>query len=80
MDLNGKLSIEINFENSKNEDFLEKRKAENQENNINNMNINQSNGSIRTTEYSSESGEVISKFLITLIHIKHAKNIYFSYQ
>ena len=64
MDLNGKLSIEINFENSKNEDFLEKRKAENQENNINNMNINQSNGSIRTTEYSSESGEVISKFLI----------------
>ena len=63
MDLNEKLTNELNLDKSKNEYLIEKKNKIGKENNKNSINLNQSNGSIRTTEYSSESGEVISKYI-----------------
>ena len=64
MDLNEKKRTEIYIDkiNTKN-DLIEINNKMHQINIINNININQSNGSIKTTEYSSESGELISKYI-----------------
>ena len=64
MDLNEKKQTEINIDKANNKNsFLEINSKIYQKNIINNINKNQSNGSIKTTEYSSESGEVVSKYI-----------------
>ena len=57
-------TIKIHIDKQKNEFILEKKNEIEKENIMNSVNLNQSNGSIRTTEYSSESGEVRSKYKV----------------
>jgi len=64
MELNEKPSRKINPEQTENKNYIfEINNKENKLNTINNNNnLNQSIGSIKTKEYSSESGELISKY------------------
>ena len=62
MNLNENITIKTHIDKAKNEFILEKKNEIEKENLMNCVNLNQSNGSIRTTEYSSESGEVRSKY------------------
>lgn len=72
MDLNEKKERQINIDKANNKNYcLEINSKIYQKNIINNINKNQSNGSIKTTEYSSESGEVVSKYIID----NHKNNI-----
>ena len=65
MDLKFKKETEINIDKVNNKNYyLEINSKIYQKNTINNINKNQSNGSIKTTEYSSESGEMVSKYII----------------
>ena len=65
MDLNENLNINIQYNKPKNDNYILKANKEiNQKLIINNDNKNQSNESLKTTEYSSESGEPISKYII----------------
>lgn len=73
MDLNENLNINIQYNKPKNDNYILKADKEiNQKLIINNDNKNQSNESLKTTEYSSESGEPISKYIINncKTHIK----------
>ena len=73
MDLNENLNINIQYNKPKNDNYILKANKEiNQKLIINNDNKNQSNESLKTTEYSSESGEPISKYIINncKTHIK----------
>ena len=64
MDLNEKKEKEINIDKANNKNYCLEIKSKIYQKNIkNNINKNQSNGSIKTTEYSSESGEVVSKYI-----------------
>ena len=76
MELNEKQRPEIHPEQTMNKDYiLEMNNKENQLNTIiNNNNLNQSIGSIKTTEYSSESGELISKY--KTCNYKNSQNFY----
>ena len=65
MDLNENLNINIQYNKPKNDNYILKANKEiNKKLIINNDNKNQSNESLKTTEYSSESGEAISKYII----------------
>ena len=65
MDLEFKKETEINIDKINNKNYyLEINSKIYHKNIINNINKNQSNGSIKTTEYSSESGEIVSKYII----------------
>lgn len=74
MALNENLNLNIQINKSKNNDSILKAYKEINKKIINNNdNKNQSNESLKTTEYSSESGELISKFLTNncKTHIKN---------
>ena len=74
MDLNENLNINIQYNKPKNDNYILKANKESDKKIIiNNDNKNQSNESLKTTEYSSESGEPISKHLINnyTTHIKY---------
>lgn len=74
MDLNKKIDSNLQLNKSKNENhIIEKNNEIDKENILNNYNISQSNESIKTTEYSSESGELITKYLNNTI--KNNKNM-----
>ena len=65
MDLNERKETEISIDKSDNKnDMIELSNNIYPENITNISNINQSYGSIKTTEYSFESGELISKYII----------------
>ena len=64
MDLKENLKLNIHFKETKNDVYILKEIKEiNKKLAISNENRNKSNESLKTTEYSSESGEVISKYL-----------------
>ena len=80
MDLNKNIDLVVQSNKSKKENYIvEKNNEIRKENSTNNNNISQSNESVKTTEYSSESGEVISKYLIKTfknnINITNKENI-----
>ena len=65
MDINQNLNFNIQLNETKNDNSIFNINKEiNKKIKINNENKNQSNESLKTTEYSSESGELISKYLI----------------
>ena len=64
MDLKENIIIKVPIDKPRNEYILEKKNIIEKENLMNYINLNKSIGSTRTTEYSSESGEVISKYKI----------------
>ena len=63
MNLNEKLGIEIDQDKSNNDNNIESNNKISIENGINDNNRNQSDESIKTTEYSSEAGELILKYI-----------------
>ena len=65
MDLNERKETKISIDRSNNIKYMIELNNKIYPENITNIsNINQSYGSIKTTEYSSESGELISKYII----------------
>ena len=75
MDLNKLLSTERQLPKVEKDYYiLEINNEEFKENDINNSNQSQSNESTKTTEYSSESGELISKYLYNKYKKLHNKN------
>lgn len=74
MDLNEKKERELNLNKSNHKSYLIELNNNICQNNITySSNKDQSNASIKTTEYSSESGDFISKYIIDNIK-KHKKN------
>ena len=72
MNLKEKLRIDVNPEKSNNDNnILELNNKISIKNGINDNNRNQSNGSIKTTEYSSKSSEFISKYIISKYRNHH---------
>ena len=65
MDLNERKEADIRIDKSDNINYMIELNNKTHPENITNIsNINQSYGSIKTTGYSSESGELISKYII----------------